>query len=63
MIKYQYNISKTADNQVFYSVCKEIENLISDRIVKKSELLIDVDGSLVQVYKINNTIYQYLTFF
>lgn len=45
---YSYNISKEADNKAFKKACSSIERHV--RNYKKAELLIDVDGSVIQTY-------------
>ena len=47
---YDYTICKKTDNKEFYSACEKIEGLVHD-IRVKNELLIDVDGSFIQVYE------------
>ena len=48
---FSYNISKTADAEAFRKVCANIESKV--RNAKKEELLIDVDGTLIQIYNID----------
>ena len=45
-----YNISKTADNRLFKEVCAVIEKTIP--IIEKEPLLMDVDGTLIQIYAV-----------
>ena len=45
---FSYNIETVADNAAFKRACAQIEAKMSG--LKKADLLIDVDGSLVQVY-------------
>ena len=49
---FDYNISKTASNSEFKNACAKIEQRFPD--CKKDDLLIDVDGSLIQVYRKDN---------
>lgn len=49
---FDYNISKKADNNRFKWACKQIEDNVTG--LQKEKLLIDVDGSAVQIYHINN---------
>lgn len=46
---FEYNINKVADNQSFQNACNKIEHHFPD--CKKERLLIDVDGSMIQIYK------------
>ena len=45
---FSYNIETVADNAAFKRACAQIEAKMSG--LTKADLLIDVDGSLVQVY-------------
>lgn len=49
--KYSYNIEKVADNKSFLRACKVIEKIAG---LQKKDLLIDVDGSLIQVYQVSD---------
>ena len=49
---FTYNISRNADNKIFLKVCEEIENY-SQNLVKENPI-IDVDGSILQIYLIEN---------
>lgn len=49
---FKYNIHKEADNSKFEEACKKIENSIKDLNVEKP--LIDVDGSVIQIYSSGN---------
>lgn len=49
---YSYNISKVADNKAFNDVCKALE--MSDERLIKEKPLIDVDGSIIQIYTKGN---------
>lgn len=49
---FEYNIHKQADNGKFKDACKKIENNIKDLNIEKP--LIDVDGSIIQIYKSGN---------
>lgn len=46
---YTYNIAKNPDNKAFKNTCAQIESKMSD--LKKEKLLIDVDGSVIQIYR------------
>ena len=46
--KYSYNISVNANEKDFLTCCKLIEKGLPN--ITKEELLIDVDGSLIQIY-------------
>ena len=46
---FDYNINKTASNLEFKNACAKIERHFPN--CKKDALLIDVDGSLIQVYR------------
>ena len=45
---FSYNIEIVADNAAFKRACAQIESKMSS--LKKLDLLIDVDGTLIQVY-------------
>ena len=45
---FSYNIETVADNAAFKRACAQIEAKMSS--LKKLDLLIDVDGTLIQVY-------------
>lgn len=45
---FSYNIAKTADTEAFKRACANIEAKV--RNAEKEELLIDVDGTLIQIY-------------
>ena len=47
---FSYNIAKEADNKAFQSACVAIEANIKD--LEKEKLLIDADGTLVQIYHV-----------
>lgn len=49
---FDYTISKTANNSRFKWACEQIEKNVNN--LKKEKLLVDVDGSAVQIYHINN---------
>lgn len=51
-MNYTYTISKEADNDAFDKICLEIEKGLKS--IGKEELLIDVDGSLIQRYRVEN---------
>lgn len=46
--EYSYNINANANEKDFLICCKLIENSLPG--IKKEELLMDVDGSLIQIY-------------
>lgn len=48
---FSYNVFKEASNAEFDNVCKKIENTLNFR---KKPLIIDVDGSIVQIYTDGN---------
>ena len=50
--KYSYNIRPETDEQAFADVFKTIESKLNG--LKKEKLLIDVDGTLIQIYYLNN---------
>ena len=47
---YSYTVLKEVSNTRFIETCKVIENTMIGYI--KSDLLIDVDGSLLQIYTV-----------
>lgn len=49
---FDYTLSKTANNKVFLNACKKVEDKFP--FAKKEKLLVDVDGSAVQIYNIEN---------
>lgn len=49
---FNYTVAKEADNTAFLSVCEKIEKEIKP--LKKEKLLVDVDGSLIQIYYTEN---------
>lgn len=49
---FNYTVAKEADNKAFISACNKIEKQINS--LKKEKLLVDVDGSLIQVYYCDN---------
>ncbi len=49
---HSYTIMKSANETVFIQICKRIEAGIKD--IKKDALLLDVDGSAIQVYTVGN---------
>ena len=49
---FSYTVAKETDNEAFVSVCALIES--SFPTIEKEELLIDVDGSTIQIYHFNN---------
>lgn len=46
---FSYNVSKTANNKAFNSICSSIESNIN--IKEKANCLYDVDGSQIQIYE------------
>ena len=46
---FEYNICNQSDEQIFRDQCRAIEKHIPELI--KSDLLVDVDGTLVQKYR------------
>lgn len=50
---FTYNIAKEADNQEFEKACQRIESGITD--LKKEDVLVDVDGSVIQIYRKNKS--------
>lgn len=49
---FDYTIAKTADNSHFKWACEQIEKHIDN--LNKDKLLVDVDGSTVQIYHADN---------
>lgn len=49
---FNYIIEKEADNKAFFNACAKIEKEVKP--LKKEKLLVDVDGSLIQVYYTDN---------
>lgn len=49
---FSYNISKNADKKAFDKACSAIESKLNG--IKKEELLEDVDGTLIQIYKVQD---------
>ena len=49
---FEYNICNQADVDVFNQQCGAIEKVVKG--LTKQDVLLDVDGSLIQVYEINN---------
>lgn len=47
-LNFDYNINAEASKEIFDKSCKKIEEKYSN--IKKENLLMDVDGSLCQVY-------------
>lgn len=45
---FSYTVSKEADNLAFKNACIDLEKSV--KISKKDKLLIDVDGTLIQIY-------------
>lgn len=45
---FSYNIAKEADNKAFKKACSAIEAKVKS--IEKEKLLIDVDGTLIQIY-------------
>ncbi len=52
MKKYEYNILPENSSSKFKTICSEIEETYPE--LKKDVLLVDVDGTTIQVYHINN---------
>lgn len=52
MSEYDYNIYADNSPQKFKEACAEIEKVYPN--AKKHNLLIDVDGSTIQTYTVNN---------
>ena len=49
---FNYTVAKEADNKAFLNACAKIEKEVKP--LKKEKLLVDVDGSLIQVYYTDN---------
>ncbi|MBE6792480.1 MAG: hypothetical protein E7534_03140 [Ruminococcaceae bacterium] len=49
---FDYTISREASNTAFKKACATIETNIMG--LHKNELLIDVDGTLIQIYRLEN---------
>lgn len=49
---YTYNIAPEADNKAFQDVCSLLMSKLEN--AKAEKMLVDVDGSLIQVYKTPN---------
>lgn len=49
---YEYSICNKCDEEIFNKQCKALESNIPN--LKKKECLIDVDGSKIQKYSIDN---------
>ncbi len=47
---YSYTTYFNADNKEFNKICREIENKVAD--IKKEKLLVDVDGTQIQIYTV-----------
>lgn len=45
---FSYNISTSADNEIFLNTCRIIEKQIKN--IKKEQDIIDVDGSIIRKY-------------
>ena len=45
---FSYNVFFSADNEMFLTVCQNIEMQIKN--IEKEKMIIDVDGSLIQKY-------------
>lgn len=50
---FSYTISNVADNSVFQNACLKLESAIND--LKKSDCLVDVDGTIIQKYSLNHS--------
>ena len=50
---FSYTISKNANKKEFENACLKLEKAI--KIIKKVELIEDVDGSMVQIYEVNDS--------
>ena len=46
---FSYNIEPKASEEAFFHVCRLIES--ADEGVNKEKLLIDVDGTMIQIYR------------
>lgn len=49
---YSYTLAKKIDNQVFKDACNKIEKAFPS--AEKGKMLVDVDGSLLQDYSIDD---------
>ncbi len=49
---FTYTVSKIADNLAFKDACIKLESTVKN--LKKVNFLIDVDGTLIQIYNLNN---------
>lgn len=45
---FSYNIAKEANNKAFIKACAAIESKVKG--IEKEDLLIDVDGTVIQIY-------------
>lgn len=45
---FSYTVSKEADNSAFIKACRDLEKAVI--ISEKDDILIDVDGTLIQIY-------------
>ena len=45
---FSYTVSKEADNSAFIKACSDLEKAV--KISEKKDILIDVDGTLIQIY-------------
>ncbi len=50
--RYSYNISAKANEKEFVDICELLQKMLPN--IKKREPLIDVDGSLIQIYYYSN---------
>lgn len=53
---FDYTVCPDNDNEKFFDSCKAIEQAFMS--ANKKKILIDVDGSLVQMYEIDNSTIQ-----
>lgn len=49
---FNYTVAKEADNKAFLNACAKIEKEVKP--LKKEKMLVDVDGSLIQIYYTDN---------
>jgi hypothetical protein len=49
---FSYNISREADNKAFKTACSSVETHLKN--YKKADLVVDVDGSVIQTYTTPN---------
>ena len=49
---FNYTVAKEADNKAFLNACEKIEKEFKP--LKKDNVLIDIDGTLIQVYYAEN---------